>query len=909
MPKYTPLPIVQLDPRNEEGILRAASRRVYEASGGTLNDFSSGSPIRALLEGQVFAQGEFLNWVNTLPEAILIEWIGPFLGAMRSMGTPSETNLAIRITPRNTPFFIPAGFTFTTSREGEEQLEFILIEDLTVPAGSSIALGKVECVVVGVEGNVPANTITKVNSNLSGLISVTNPEPARGGTDMESVDEVKERFFRQIRRRIPVSTDDWKDLVEDVLGPDVICNVVFNRSDRYYYNQSSTEDLHHFCIFALNSDGSALSSSQYSKLKKALDLSTPVGISGNIYPLNTEYVDVEVEVEYSTSNSTPRELATRVKESIQETLKPNGDFPSDYAPRVNDLEGNIRDRLDNELGGSGRYSGPDVTDLRCYISPAGIPRDTFGEPFNSSFRVSQGDLVVQEIAGSRKYYASQVNFNPVTFSKSYHINSRDLKLVPILPFESRPYGSGDIIGHEGSLYHVKSGFHGSGNPELDSLQLGDPIEPKDWLPGTLYNPFSGGEYHPNLFLVDQGEIAELLEPEGSGQLNLRPGWLVAVATQSFTSVRTTSSISSARSLFLISDNEVDVMDLAPEVYYNPGSYIRPPKGVYKTFTEGYITPSFRVVAGFKVTENEAESFYNLVNNGSIVRVREVFLETDDRDFLFKPRFKCGEYLRYRPSGGLIESREECLNSLSDECKILLSEGFSPPSFFLALRDFTPWTKDIGEMVSEGAILEVDFPYEYVPPSLSLLPEVGECQYTCQIPNPGPEEGSPDFRDLFHLSPGDVVSMFNGEESVSYVCKTHVTPVFPPEVYIDSGTMEEVSSDPNRNFYPSDPVEDLVRGYDGYYRVLRSFTPRIGGSLRSSENKGELLRVVVELSGSDKIITKGEKMTSVTNSGVVRVSLNSGETLDYQWEGDSLTEETGIKNVRNKVSYRGGTLSL
>ena len=39
--RYSPLPSVDLDPRNEAALVQAATQRVYEASGQTLNDFSA----------------------------------------------------------------------------------------------------------------------------------------------------------------------------------------------------------------------------------------------------------------------------------------------------------------------------------------------------------------------------------------------------------------------------------------------------------------------------------------------------------------------------------------------------------------------------------------------------------------------------------------------------------------------------------------------------------------------------------------------------------------------------------------------------------------------------------------------------------------------------------------------------
>ena len=100
MPQYAPLPNIDLDPRNETELVAAAAQRVFEASGSTINDFSAGSPITALLEGQAFAQAEFLQFANQFPESVLVEWIGPFLGAQRRAGAgarPGPQTIADRM--------------------------------------------------------------------------------------------------------------------------------------------------------------------------------------------------------------------------------------------------------------------------------------------------------------------------------------------------------------------------------------------------------------------------------------------------------------------------------------------------------------------------------------------------------------------------------------------------------------------------------------------------------------------------------------------------------------------------------------------------------------------------------------------------------------------------------------------
>ena len=206
MPRYSPLPSVDLDPRNEAALVQAATQRVYEASGQTLNDFSASNPLAALLEGQAFAQGEFLFWANLLPQSILIEWLGPFLGAMRRLGTPSVARLVLTVPASNSVTNIPIGATFTSNANltGAEEFTFVTDSAISIPAGETTANVTVASQFVGSIYNAPANSITGVGAiNVPGL-TATNPQPAQGGSDVETYQEVQERFFTLIRRRNPV---------------------------------------------------------------------------------------------------------------------------------------------------------------------------------------------------------------------------------------------------------------------------------------------------------------------------------------------------------------------------------------------------------------------------------------------------------------------------------------------------------------------------------------------------------------------------------------------------------------------------------------------------------------------------------------------------------------------------------
>ena len=234
MARYAPLPSVDIDPRNEAQIVQDASQRVYEASGQTLNDFSSGNPLAALLEGQAFAQGEFLFWANQLPQSILIEWLGPFLGAMRRLGTPSVARLTLTVPASDTDTVIPAGTPFTTNSNltGGETFTFVTDADVIIPAGESTGFASVASQYVGAVYNAPANSITGTSANNIDGLTATNVQPATGGSDVETYQEVQERFFTLIRRRNPVSEEDWQDFFTDFYGIGTQTSVQPNRPTR-----------------------------------------------------------------------------------------------------------------------------------------------------------------------------------------------------------------------------------------------------------------------------------------------------------------------------------------------------------------------------------------------------------------------------------------------------------------------------------------------------------------------------------------------------------------------------------------------------------------------------------------------------------------------------------------------------
>ena len=65
----------------------------------------------------------------------------------------------------------------------------------------------------GRDGNVAANTLTVLRSAIPGVGSVTNPEPARGGVDAETLDSARHRAALEIRsRHRAVTAEDFEYL-------------------------------------------------------------------------------------------------------------------------------------------------------------------------------------------------------------------------------------------------------------------------------------------------------------------------------------------------------------------------------------------------------------------------------------------------------------------------------------------------------------------------------------------------------------------------------------------------------------------------------------------------------------------------------------------------------------------------
>jgi hypothetical protein len=1044
MPYYAPLPEVLLDPRNEAELVKAAARRVYESSNATLNDFSSGSPIMALLEGQAFAQSEFLQFANQFPESVLVEWIGPFLGAQRRVGSGAIAYITFNITPRNDQFDIFEGFLLSTdpALTGGESLTFVTTERLIIPAGQS--QGKVRAISLfrGEGANVPANTITRADTSLNGVVSVNNEEAAAGGQDPELLSEVKERFFSLIRRRNPVSAEDWEDWFSDAIGPGTAVTVLPRRSERdtYLYGgpyQDYTappgapfatpyggdyiQTNPSVAFFVLNPDGTPITRAQQASLTNLLQWSLPIEFLGYIYPMEVNDADFVIELQYDPAKPYAQDLISftkTVRDNLFSVMTPNAVFPVEYEQQVNDVESALTTSFPITLGTTNQYVDPDVKKITVYSSPVQIGVSEFRgvtpKPFEVTTAVQEGDLVLVQSSAASIFYPALESFNPTVNTRQYYVNNGDLDLELIQPLVSGSYRTGDVVttGGEGALYVVLADF--TFVPDLFTLEelieggyLSDEKAYTDWEAKT-FNPFENSlnRYDPQIFAYVLGDAKTAIGyPANPVDIapNRRPGAPVYVVNREFTVEPDTSSLGTTQAEELVSTTPVTVEILAAGQLYGQDEYVKTPstnellparftkENCYIDPVDGVRSIYAKVLQGFTFSIppnfSYSQAFDALVEAG-LLKIIQVIPFVDcqgtptytEKPFLYEARFFMGEYLRYRPSGGFdadlleecVRQNEACQN-VSDPCRKLLEANLPLPRYFMALKDFTPYTQNIDQMISDEVIVEVQkdlFVSSYstqikqadVIDSNSItssLIDQGDISSTSDLivgstvkvtNERGDSRGVyswsgmlwtylqvnvPTFREMFRFAPGDVASFRSVSEIRNYQATDHVTPLLDLEVYYDNGLFVRTRSDQtvswyDANYHLEDIVFDKTNNSTSFYRVTRSFTPpeereiwnssTATNSPRLEEIYRNLIKFVNKSECSDAIQSRLRDRASSVKLGTCQLNLVSksqgSTTSSYVFESTPTANISAPLSVfpsssfkYGPVNYGDGTLAL
>lgn len=316
---YGPILPLQLDPRNTSALVRDTQTKIFLESDGVLNDFSPASPLSAIVEGQAYAQNELLYYMNSLPEAYTLQWLRQ-LGIQRSIGAKSVVTVSFIKTQGFTrSVVIPKGTVVYTASE----LKFVLKEQVVIGDTQTSANGLAESEKWGSVYNVAAGAVEKVGVNILGLEGATNFSAAKGGKDLESIEDVKAKAFALLRRRGLISEEDYYNEVLTLAPTDSIVKVL-TYEDRFNLN-AEVAGLSSSIVIALG-DENAESVGQEVKadILASVRKKTPLGLSVSIIEPFVSPVEISVSVEYDPEKFTSGVdfYASNLNSIISEAVRP-----------------------------------------------------------------------------------------------------------------------------------------------------------------------------------------------------------------------------------------------------------------------------------------------------------------------------------------------------------------------------------------------------------------------------------------------------------------------------------------------------------------------------------------------------------------------------------------------------------
>ena len=660
MSRYIPIPPVSIDPRNEAALLNAALKKVFQASNGSINDFASGSPITALLEGQVFAQGELLYYLNRLPNAVITEFIGPFLGAMRKSGSASSAQLTFTIETSDTPFVINSGFgvSTTTGLADGVSASFLTDSTLIIPPGEGSGVVSATCTLLGSEANVPAGSINRFTSNLSGLLSVVNKEVASGGEDVETLEQTRQRFYSLIRRPNPVSKEDWENFYIDLFGLGTVVSTIPRRSSQFAPLSPSNE-YGHVSFFLLKPENQQPSISDIQNIKNLIKVSCPNEFEAHVYPIELNDIDIFASFKFNADLGFARNLETlssTLRSYLDNVFTPGRYWPASYTPSVGDIQG----ALVNQIGS---FTSPDVLSLSAYFTPRFVGKEVLNPSVLTKFVASETIVAQDLVQQGTNYFPVVVAFSPEAGTPASSEVSGNVVLSPIRAFDVSvgSYLKNDVILYNAAYYVVKEDFQIGPTRSFESYQDANIIESTARVSQVWASDLA----------LTTSDIVLALTTDFTTTVDLTSQPLAWVPLTSFTTPVNTTTLANAQTSNFVNGVAATVVTAVEGTTYTVGEYIQVEQ---IDALRGLVTLTYLVNNDF--TYSATQDFSSVTSEVSI------FSDTSFSNLAYRynPRFSIGEYLLDRSTG----------------------------LYYQALKSFTPYTQTVATMVTDRSLLPITF---------------------------------------------------------------------------------------------------------------------------------------------------------------------------------------------------------
>lgn len=313
---YGPILPLQLDSRNTEALVRALQTRIYLESGGELNDFTPASPLSAITEGQAFAQAELLYYLNNLPEAFSLQWLRQ-LGVQRKIGSRALVDVTFYKVPGyQRVLIIPKG----TKLIANGSQVFVTLAEARVSESEFSATVSCQSERWGEAYNVAAGEVNKIEKNFAGLEFLRNEQSAIGGTDTESVSQMKSRAFEVLSRRNLTTSGDFENEVR-TLVPESNLVKVLTYEERFALSSALSGNV---VICVGDEDGRELSPSNLSYLISSMKPRVTLGTNISFIPPEIIPIDLVIEILYDPNaiNVGTDFLASQIFEAMKNYINP-----------------------------------------------------------------------------------------------------------------------------------------------------------------------------------------------------------------------------------------------------------------------------------------------------------------------------------------------------------------------------------------------------------------------------------------------------------------------------------------------------------------------------------------------------------------------------------------------------------
>lgn len=161
-------------------------------------DLSETSPVLKILQIASYREAVLWQLLEDVYYSAFIDFatgqnldrLVAILGIRRKRATKATGTVTFsRSAPATSDIIIPAG----TRVAADESVVFQTTEEVVLQQGQTSVDAAIEAVEPGSQGNVAANTITKLVDPVSGIESVNNASPTSGGSDTESDEELRYR--------------------------------------------------------------------------------------------------------------------------------------------------------------------------------------------------------------------------------------------------------------------------------------------------------------------------------------------------------------------------------------------------------------------------------------------------------------------------------------------------------------------------------------------------------------------------------------------------------------------------------------------------------------------------------------------------------------------------------------------